>query len=142
RARQGGLRDAVARRRARRGAGRRTGPDADRRPDDRRHVLGVGGGQADRRRHAVSLITTRRPEPAARRRVPSRRRPGPSVWRAGHPRRRLLVLFVACALLLVAVVVRGGMLQTVDQQRLAAEGEAQRLSNVTLTAPRGALFDR
>ena len=43
---------------------------------------------------------------------------------------------------MIAVVVRVGMLQTVDQQRLAAEGESQRLSNVTLTAPRGAIFDR
>jgi cell division protein FtsI (penicillin-binding protein 3) len=44
--------------------------------------------------------------------------------------------------MMVAVVVRVGMLQTVDQKRLAAEGESQRLSNVTLTAPRGAIFDR
>ena len=64
------------------------------------------------------------------------------MWKAGRPRRRLLALFIGCALLMVAVVARVGMLQTVDQKRLAAEGESQRLSNVTLTAPRGAIFDR
>jgi cell division protein FtsI (penicillin-binding protein 3) len=51
-------------------------------------------------------------------------------------------LFVVCSLLLLVVVVRVGMLQTIDQRSLAAEGEKQRLSNVTLTAPRGAIFDR
>src|SRR6185369_995868 len=58
------------------------------------------------------------------------------------PRRQLLALFVCCTLLMIAVVSRVGMLLTVDQKRLAAEGESQRLSNVTLTAPRGAIFDR
>ncbi len=53
-----------------------------------------------------------------------------------------MALLLAVALLLVVVVARVGMLQTVDQHRLAAEGESQRLSNVTLTAPRGTIFDR
>jgi cell division protein FtsI (penicillin-binding protein 3) len=44
--------------------------------------------------------------------------------------------------MLLVVVVRVGMLQTIDQHSLATEGEKQRLSNVTLTAPRGAIFDR
>ncbi len=43
---------------------------------------------------------------------------------------------------MVAVVGRVALLQTIDQHGLAAEGESQRVSNVTLTAPRGAIFDR
>jgi cell division protein FtsI (penicillin-binding protein 3) len=62
--------------------------------------------------------------------------------RPGRPRRRLVAFFLAAALLLLVVVARVGMLQTVDQHSLAAEGESQRLSNVTLTAPRGTIFDR
>jgi cell division protein FtsI (penicillin-binding protein 3) len=86
-----------------------------------------------------STTLTRRRPPAP---PPRRRRPNPSVWKAGRPRRRLLALFLGCALLMIAVVARVGLLQTVDQHGLAAEGESQRLSNVTLTAPRGAIFDR
>jgi cell division protein FtsI (penicillin-binding protein 3) len=52
------------------------------------------------------------------------------------------VLFLVTGALLVAVVARVGYLQTVDRRSLAAEGEQQRLSNVTLPADRGAIFDR
>ena len=86
----------------------------------------------------TTTLTRRRP-PAP---PPRRRRPAPSVWKAGRPRRRLLALFIGCSLLMLAVVGRVALLQTVDQHGLAAEGESQRLSNVTLTAPRGAIFDR
>ena len=64
------------------------------------------------------------------------------MWKAGRPRRRLLALFLGCTFLMVAVIGRVALLQTVDQHGLAAEGESQRVSNVTLTAPRGAIFDR
>ena len=110
---------------------------------DRRHQFRLGGGEADRRRHAVTdHDSTRRRPPAraGRRAAPPRARRCGQAGRARPP--RSLALFVGCTLLLIAVVVRVGMLQTVDQQRLAAEGESQRLSNVTLTAPRGAIFDR
>jgi cell division protein FtsI (penicillin-binding protein 3) len=81
----------------------------------------------------------RRPRPATGRQAPAR---PVKVRRPGRPRLRLLALFVAVALLLLVVVARVGMLQTVDQHQLAAEGESQRLSNVTFTAPRGTIFDR
>src|SRR6516225_5606650 len=71
----------------------------------------------------------------------SRVRPAPSVWKAGKPRWRLTVRFLVTAGILVAVVARVGMLQTVDKTSLASEGERQRLFNVTLPADRGAIFD-
>ena len=81
----------------------------------------------------------RRPRAAPDRQAPAR---PVKVRRPGRPRRRLIALLVAVALLLLVVVARVGMLQTVDQHQLAAEGESQRLSNVTFTAPRGTIFDR
>jgi cell division protein FtsI (penicillin-binding protein 3) len=90
-------------------------------------------------------VTTIAPDRPRRARPPAGSRPPVQpvkVRRPGRPRRRLVALFLAVALLLVVVVARVGMLQTVDQHRLAAEGESQRLSNVTLTAPRGTIFDR
>jgi cell division protein FtsI (penicillin-binding protein 3) len=87
---------------------------------------------------STTTLTRRRP-PAP---PPRRRRPNPSVWRAGRPRRRLIALFLVCALMMLAVIGRVALLQTVDQHGLAAEGESQRVSNVILTAPRGAIFDR
>src|SRR5262249_34002519 len=100
--------------------------------------------QAVRRCHAVTTIAPevrRRPRPATGRRPPPPARPV-KVRRPGRPRLRLIALLVAVALLLLVVVARVGMLQTVAQHQLAAEGESQRLSNVTFTAPRGTIFDR
>src|SRR5262249_17202568 len=54
----------------------------------------------------------------------------------------LIALLLTAVIVLIIVVARVGLLQTVDSSKLAAEGEQQRLSNVTLTAPRGTIFDR
>src|SRR6478609_8056322 len=80
---------------------------------------------------------------ASRSRAPrsSSRRPHPSVFRAGRPRRRLVALLLFAALLIVVVVVRVGFLQTVSAQSLTSYGERQRLSSVKIPAERGTIFD-
>ena len=91
-------------------------------------------------------MTTIAPDVRRRSRAATHRQPPPvrpvKVRRPGRPRLRLVVLLIAVALSLLVVVARVGILQTVDQHQLAAEGESQRLSNVTFTAPRGTIFDR
>jgi cell division protein FtsI (penicillin-binding protein 3) len=74
--------------------------------------------------------------------LPYRRRPSPSVWKAGKPRRRLVVFLLVSVALVGAVVARVSILQTVESGRYAAEGQSQRVSNVTLPADRGTIFDR
>ena len=124
-------------------AGRRRRPtDGSPRPpptataDAGRH-LGLGRRSSHRGR-----AHRERPTTLDLRRAPRRRRPraagaapaDPSVLRRrAGPGAASSSLFVVCAGMMVAVVARVGMLQTVDSARLAAEGERQRLSNVTLT---------
>ena len=70
------------------------------------------------------------------------RRPRDERWRAGKPGLRLLGLAVFTLLFLTAVIVRVGMLQTVDRANLQTKGEQQRIDKVNLTADRGVVFDR
>jgi cell division protein FtsI (penicillin-binding protein 3) len=83
---------------------------------------------------------SRHPGAPPRRRPPTR--PAGSVWRAGKPRRRLIALAVVASLLFAAVLVRVGLLQTVDASALQAAGLDQRRSVVPLPADRGVIFDR
>ncbi len=71
-------------------------------------------------------------------------RPSTPTWpfRPGRPNRRLLALVVVTVLAFGAVIVRVGMLQTLDAPRFAAMGERQRRSTVTIAASRGAVLDR
>lgn len=115
----------------------------------------------------VSTSSTRtRPAPAAPSRPapnrprpvrPARRPPTPHVaYRGGQPprpprpprqhvaspSRRLAVLLVVFAVLLVAVVARLSQLQVVDRGRLDALGESQVVRTVALPAERGSILDR
>lgn len=64
------------------------------------------------------------------------------MFRAGKPRRRLAALFVVATLLVIVVVARVALLQTVDKADYATYGERQRVRSVTIPAERGAIFDR
>ena len=69
--------------------------------------------------------TATRPAPVSlrRRRAPFRARSAygrPSVWKAGRPTVRIVVVFSVCTALLVGTVVRVAMLATVDRARYAA----------------------
>jgi cell division protein FtsI (penicillin-binding protein 3) len=66
----------------------------------------------------------------------------PTVWRAGRPRRRLLAVFAAVAVVFGLVVTRVALLQTADASGLVERGEQQRIRSATLTADRGVVFDR
>jgi len=63
-------------------------------------------------------------------------------WRPGRSNLRLLGLGVTTLLMLSAIVVKVGLLQTVDRPALQAVGEQQRIDKVRLTAGRGVVFDR
>lgn len=62
--------------------------------------------------------------------------------RPGRSPRRLVALLVVAVLLLAVVAVRVALLQTVDGDRYASRGFAQRLDQVTLPGERGIIFDR
>lgn len=87
--------------------------------------------------HAEAIVRRRRA--AARRRVAY---PRPSLWRAGRPERRMVVLFCVCAGLLTLTVARVALLATVDRDKYSSFGEQQRLYRVELTAERGSILDR
>ena len=122
---------APARRPGRSGAAR-TGPG--RRPEAPRPARPIRPDRTAARTQAARQRTLAARQRAARR--PARR------WRTGRPQRRLIVVFSACALVLVLMVLRVAMLQTVNRSTYAAYGESKRLSTVTLTASRGTIYDR
>ncbi len=63
-------------------------------------------------------------------------------WRPGRPHRRLLGLALVTLAMMAAVVIKVGVLQTIDRPSLAARGEQQLVDTVKLTADRGVVFDR
>ena len=86
-----------------------------------------------------------RPRQPAATRVVAQRRPSNRVGaprRPGRPNRRLASALVVTVFAFGAVVVRVGMLQTVDAARYTALGESQRVRAVVLPAERGTIFDR
>ena len=85
------------------------------------------------------------PRPPARR--PARRGAAPPQQRAprfsvGRPRRRLIGLLVVLLVILTALVVKVGRVQTSDGESLRAAGAEQWTRTVTLVADRGSIFDR
>ena len=91
--------------------------------------------------------TAARPAPVRlrKRRAPYRSRSvhgRPSVWKAGRPTRRIIIVFSLCGALLAATIARVAVLSIVDRARYAAYGERQRLYRVELTAERGSILDR
>ena len=63
-------------------------------------------------------------------------------FKAGDTRRRMRIMFVVSAALLVAVLGRVVYLQTARSATLVAAGTAQRTSETVLKAGRGTIFDR
>jgi cell division protein FtsI (penicillin-binding protein 3) len=63
-------------------------------------------------------------------------------WQPGRPHRRLLGLALVTLTMMTAVVIKVGLLQTIDRPGLAARGEQQLVDTVKLTADRGVVFDR
>ena len=96
--------------------------------------------------------TSRPPERTARSRPTQVRRRAPrrsrrtygraSLWKAGRPTVRIIVLVVVCSALLIVAVGRVALLTTVDRAQYTAFGARQRLYRVELTAERGSIFDR
>jgi len=80
--------------------------------------------------------------------TPARRRvqaPQPrlrSRFRVGSPRRRLIMAFVAIAVVLVGIIVRVGFLQTTEAESLRSAGVDQWTRSFDLPAQRGTVFDR
>jgi cell division protein FtsI (penicillin-binding protein 3) len=66
----------------------------------------------------------------------------PGVFRAGHPRRRLVALFLLASLAFGAVLFRVTMLQTAEAGSYTAAGALQRTQDAVLRASRGVIFDR
>jgi cell division protein FtsI (penicillin-binding protein 3) len=64
------------------------------------------------------------------------------TFRAGNPRRRLLVVFIGSIAVFVAVILRVTFLQTAGSESLVAAGRAQRVSESVLKAQRGSIFAR
>lgn len=63
-------------------------------------------------------------------------------FRAGQPRRRLLTILVVTIAILAAVLVRVGLLQTVQGGALRSAATEQRTRERPLRAQRGTIFDR
>ena len=110
-------------------------------------------GTAPRRTPTRATTTERRRAPrpprpeAAPPRAPKRTRPQkpprpPKRSALGNPQRRLRLGMVVVMVLLAAVAGRLIQIQAVDAQAWAATATDQRVRDVTLAAPRGAILDR
>jgi cell division protein FtsI (penicillin-binding protein 3) len=102
---------------------------------------GRSHGVRDRRRTAAP----RQRPPMHRRRRRRVNAPQPrarSRFRAGSPRRRLIVAFLAISAVLVGIIVRVGFLQTAEADSLRSAATDQWTRSIDLPAQRGAVFDR
>lgn len=133
-------------------------PAPDRRPADRAPAAGRGrsgagsgtlpaagkaarparGGARATGRGSGTTVPVRKPRPA--RRGPVRRSGRPP--RLAEPRRRLRLGTVIMLVLFVVIAGRLVVLQLTDMRAYARKGLADRLANVVLFAPRGAIYDR
>lgn len=78
----------------------------------------------------------------ARRTIGTRRSRLATLFNAGQPRRRLITALVVMLIILAAVLVRVGMLQTFQGETLRSEASQQWTRERTLPAQRGTIFDR
>ena len=102
---------------------------------------GRSHGVRDRRR----TVAPRQRPPMHRRRRRRVNAPQPrarSRFRAGSPRRRLIVAFLAISAVLVGIIVRVGFLQTAEADSLRSAATDQWTRSIDLPAQRGAVFDR
>ena len=90
------------------------------------------------------LRTIKAPDPRqrARRTIRVRTSRIASRFSAGQPRRRLITTLVVMLLILSAVLVKVGMLQTVEGDSLRSAASEQWTRDRPLRAPRGTIFDR
>ncbi|MGI9053378.1 MAG: peptidoglycan D,D-transpeptidase FtsI family protein [Ilumatobacteraceae bacterium] len=65
-----------------------------------------------------------------------------TLFTAGQPRRRLLIALVVMLAILAAVLVKVGLLQTIQGETLRSAATQQWTRDRTLPAQRGAIFDR
>ncbi len=65
-----------------------------------------------------------------------------SRFQAGSPRRRLILAFVVVTVVLTAIIVRVGFLQTTEADTLRSAGVNQWTRSIQLPAHRGTVFDR
>src|SRR5215217_6430841 len=139
-------RSASRRRKANRPSGRRSGRRAATPPGLRRPTRGL---------RAKRPIELRQPKPhrprpprvpdprqRARRTITTRTRRLADRFSAGQPRRRLIVTLVVVLLVLSAVLVKVGLLQTLEGDRLRSAATAQWTRARPLLASRGSIFDR
>ena len=82
------------------------------------------------------------PRQRARRTITTRTRRLADRFSAGQPRRRLIVTLVVVLLVLSAVLVKVGLLQTLEGDRLRSAATAQWTRARPLLASRGSIFDR
>jgi cell division protein FtsI (penicillin-binding protein 3) len=114
--------------------------------------LGQKPSDPDRRKHgklrAKRAIQLRPPPPPkapkirARRTITTRTRRLAARFSAGQPRKRLIATLAAILLVLSAVLVKVGLLQTVDGDGLRSAAAAQWTRTRPLPARRGSIFDR
>ena len=96
-----------------------------------------------KRPHRATHGATLRARPATRAKVRStpRRRPV-STFRAGSPRRRLIVALVVIGAVLLGLIGRVAYLQTTEAENLRSAAADQWTRSVTIPAQRGTVFDR
>jgi cell division protein FtsI (penicillin-binding protein 3) len=114
-------------------------------PKDTRHDRPT----ADKKLRAKRAVQLRPPQPKApnprvraRRTITTRTRRLAERFSAGQPRRRLIATLVVILLVLSAVLVKVGLLQTVDGDGLRSAASAQWTRTRPLPARRGSIFDR
>jgi len=74
--------------------------------------------------------------------IKAARPPRPPRFKAGQPRRRLLVSLCLLVAVLIGLLVRVGMLQTTQAAGLRSAGSQQWTRSQTVPAQRGSIFDR
>lgn len=109
-------------------------------PDARRRR--TSGGAARHQPATDRVRDQRRAEKHQLRRPPRLARQPRFSFTAGDAPRRLRAVLVVSVLMLVAIVVRVGFLQTAQASTYRAAGRSQRISESPVKAPRGAIFDR
>jgi cell division protein FtsI (penicillin-binding protein 3) len=97
------------------------------------------GSHRDARKRAAAVRSSRRTD---KRRIKAARPPAPPRFAPGVPRRRLLASLVVLLVVLTALLVRVGQLQTTEAADLRNSGARQWTRSQSIAAKRGAIFDR
>ena len=103
--------------------------------------------ESPRRRPSTRTQSSRHRTPLERAPARTRRVRAPhprprSRFQAGSPRRRLILAFLVVTVVLTAIIVRVGFLQTTEADTLRSAGFDQWTRSIQLPAQRGTVFDR